>query len=380
MTPRNSTIIEERTVSFDEVINDSGLMVRVELNQDAVLKYAALMREGTEFPPLDCMQIDGELFLYDGFHRREASKVNGAVELKVRIHQGTHRDAFRAAVKAGAHTGVRFTNADKGKIVGIYLADEAWGARSNRWIAAEVGVDHVFVGKARKWTSTGDDHQLSAANKPNRLGRDGKERRAPRPRRSPTNKPAAPPPAPRPQPKSVDLSMKFSKEELGVPPPDIADEPDPVLPNHTRMQAWIRRWGAVHLQTPAQRVLTTRQKNLMSFSGAVRDFGEAADKFLKRKGLRIPGTLPGEPGHDPELATSFTAEDYLAIAATIENGGIVWRRKLEQHLNALVTALRILEPFHRALMAQSENTSQADPGPADLPEMLRRDSPAMNKL
>jgi hypothetical protein len=153
--------------------------------------------------------------------------------------------------------------------------------------------------------------------------------------------------------------MKFTPEQLGFPSPEIADEPDPIVTNMTRAQAWSLRWGAVHIQTPAQRVLDAKQKNLQSFSGAVRDLGEAARTFLRLQALQIPGTLAGEPGHTCALADAFTPEEYLAVAGSMDNGGAVWRRKLEQHLDALLTALRIVESF--AAVLRPTPTTDAPP-------------------
>ena len=348
--------IEEITVAIDEVIDDVSLMVRAQLNEAKMAEYAEALRNGAVFPPLDCTRIDGDPFLHDGFHRLGAHRRVGSTEIRIRVRPGTHRDAWLAAVRAGTYSKLPFTRADKRKIVRGFLADPDWSRRSDRWIGGEAAVDHVFVGKLRREASTGDGHQLEAAKPTKRVGRDGKTRNPPKRKPRTTSKPAAVPPVKEPP---VAPTMKFTPEQLGFPSPEIADEPDPIVTNMTRAQAWSLRWGAVHIQTPAQRVLDAKQKNLQSLSGAVRDLGEAARTFLRLQALQIPGTLAGEPGHTCALADAFTPEEYLAVAGSMDNGGALWRRKLKQHLDALLTALRIVESF--AAVLRPTPTTDATP-------------------
>jgi hypothetical protein len=143
---------------------------------------------------------------------------------------------------------------------------------------------------------------------------------------------------------------------------------------------FVRRWGQVHVELPEKRVLDAKQANLKSLSNAVREFGEAAVKFLAIKGTHIPGTLRDEHGFDPELATLFTADEYLEILNTMQtpqNDGSLWRRKFEQHLDALMTALRLLEPFVEALRNAPRPETETPPDlsiPEDLstPAFLKR--------
>jgi hypothetical protein len=86
----------------------------------------------------------------------------------------------------------RRTNADKRAAVKTLLADEVWRERSDRWIASEAGVDQKFVWKLRNELSTEDRPQLKDGSKPKRLGRDGKQRAAPKKKAAPAQGKSAP--------------------------------------------------------------------------------------------------------------------------------------------------------------------------------------------
>jgi hypothetical protein len=210
-----------------------------------------------------------------------------------------------------------------------------------------------------------------------RKGRDGKLRRMPK--RKPKTAPKL---APAPIRPALNLPP-LTREQLKAPPGVDAVE-------------HAARWGSVHIASPDDRVRDAKQINARSFSSAVRAFGEAAQKFLAAKGIRIPGTLRGEPLYDPNLATHFTPEEYLTVLATMQNGGKLWRDKLEEHLDTLIQALQlslqVLEPYAKMVKERAANVTnnpeQIAPDPAvahftrpltvftddigDMPECLKR--------
>jgi hypothetical protein len=145
----------------------------------------------------------------------------------------------------------------------------------------------------------------------------------------------------------------FTREELGMPPPELAHQPDPDYPNRTRADVFNARWGNVYIQLPQERVLRSKRTNAQSFITALKEFGMAAAKFLKAKGIKIAGTLPGEHGFDPQLATLFTAEEFLDVIVTMPKTTQRLRLgQIEPHMDALMTALRLLEPYAAALKAR----------------------------
>jgi phage N-6-adenine-methyltransferase len=92
----------------------------------------------------------GQVWLADGFHRVEAARIAGLAAIQALVYVGTRRDALYHALGANARHGLRLTNADKRRIVGLVLDDVEWAAKlSDTEIAARCGVTQPFVSKLR---------------------------------------------------------------------------------------------------------------------------------------------------------------------------------------------------------------------------------------
>lgn len=136
-------------IQLDKIKTDGGTQSRACINPLVVEEYAAIIREGTDFPPVTVFYDGKRYWLADGFHRLAAYRTAGAVEIAAAIHQGTKRDAVLFSVGANADHGLRRTDDDKKRAVFVLLKDKEWGAWSDRQIARQCGVSHPFVAKVR---------------------------------------------------------------------------------------------------------------------------------------------------------------------------------------------------------------------------------------
>jgi N6-adenosine-specific RNA methylase IME4 len=168
-----------KNVALNKIRIDGGTQPRAEISQLVVDDYAEAMRAGIEFPPVTLFFDGVDHWLADGFHRFHAARSAGRKEIAAKVEKGTQRDAILFSVGANADHGLRRTNADKRRAVGILLADTEWAKRSDRWIAEKCGVSNRFIGMVRAEAApTVNRSQLVEAP---RLGQDGRERKLPTP-------------------------------------------------------------------------------------------------------------------------------------------------------------------------------------------------------
>ena len=87
-----------------------------------VKKYADEMHCGQKFPPVSLAQIDGKLFLVEGWHRFEAAHINlGHENLEAVITPMKWREAKAVASRANATQGQGLTSADKRRRLSLFL-------------------------------------------------------------------------------------------------------------------------------------------------------------------------------------------------------------------------------------------------------------------
>ncbi len=137
-------------LAVDRIRTDGGTQSRAQINWLTVTDYAADIAEGATFPPVVVYFDGADYWLADGFHRLEAHKRLGLVEIAADVKQGTRRDAILYSVKANAIHGLRRTNDDKQRAVRLLLEDEEWRQWSDREIARQCGVTHPTVAALRK--------------------------------------------------------------------------------------------------------------------------------------------------------------------------------------------------------------------------------------
>ena len=107
-----------------------------------------------------------------------------------------------------------------------------------------------------------------------------------------------------------------SREEVfeGMTPEEIAKVP----------------YRHIHLQPMKQELLEKDQAAARKFSSFIRNFGKAAETFLK-------------------VEKVFEPDDYFRVLETMENGGQIWFGKLMQTFPSLVAAVNIIQAFDETI-------------------------------
>ena len=119
------------------------------VDDDVVKRYAALMKDGVEFPPVDLVQDGTTHYLTDGFHRVQAAIKLGKKYIEANVENGTHRDAIYKSFAANKENAFpRQPGTAKG-IVEKILKDKEWSKMSQHEIARHVGCTQQFVSKTQ---------------------------------------------------------------------------------------------------------------------------------------------------------------------------------------------------------------------------------------
>lgn len=139
--------MSEIKVSIASIFTDRALMVRAEIDNDAVDEYAEAYRRGDKFPPLKVFKEGDKYLLVDGWHRYLAVKLAGIKTHVVTLFRGDRTKALEIAISSNTTHGLKRTNADKRVCIEKALA--AWPKASNRAIAEKCGVDDKTVSETR---------------------------------------------------------------------------------------------------------------------------------------------------------------------------------------------------------------------------------------
>ncbi len=140
---------ETTRLSVDDLRTDGGTQPRSSLDERTITEYSRAMERGVEFPPVKVMYDGSNYWLFDGFHRLEATCAVGRDTIKAQVYQGTQEDAQWASLSANKAHGLRRTREDKRRA--IKKALRGWATEmSNNAIARHIGCSDVTVGKYRK--------------------------------------------------------------------------------------------------------------------------------------------------------------------------------------------------------------------------------------
>ncbi len=307
-------------IPITEIEKPIDLMMRIKLDDKLVEQYAAQMKAGAIFPPIAITRVDGELYLTDGYHRTNARQKLGDTVIEAIIVDGTYEDAQDAAVasvRANSYGGRKHVDAEKRKAVLTVLSMPRHQAKTDGDVANLVGVNRELIRRLRHATCDNSKLQSDNSSAPSpkkKIGKDGK-------RRPSTYKKRKPPqlPAPVRRPPSISAN-KLTQEQFE--------------------EARRHDHRHVYLRPISEEILDKNQRAVRTFSAAARDLGLAAVAF--HKAIEDAGF---ERYGFKDDRQPFTVTQYLDTLATMQNGGHTWFDKLSRHMDALMAAFRLLEPF-----------------------------------
>ncbi len=150
---------------------DRSLQTRVKLDEAAIEDYTAIVENGGELDAGIAYRLpDGRLALVAGFHRAEAYRRAGIDSMSVEIREGAEFWAIRAGVADNnRHMGVRFTSADRRKVVEMLLGK--FPQYGDGLVASAAGVDRSTVVRHRRRL----EEAGTCSNATSRIGADGRE-------------------------------------------------------------------------------------------------------------------------------------------------------------------------------------------------------------
>ena len=164
------------TLSISSIRLDGGTQVRARIDPAVVAEYREILEA---LPPVIVFHDGTDHYLADGFHRVHAFKGAGRTKIPADVRPGTQRDAVLYSVGANASHGLRRTNDDMRRAVGLLLSDPEWSGRSNVWIAEACAVSHTFVAGLRPAPKVQPATVAGSPEPTVRTGRDGKKRKVP---------------------------------------------------------------------------------------------------------------------------------------------------------------------------------------------------------
>lgn len=143
-----------------DALHPDSIQPREQMDLVAIADYAAAMARGElgqivdshgeDWAPIVVYRdVFGKCWLADGFHRVRAAREAGHQAIQAQVFQGNKADALLYAVGANARNGVRITNADKRRAVGLLFAEPRLAESSDSEIARLCCVSQPFVSKLR---------------------------------------------------------------------------------------------------------------------------------------------------------------------------------------------------------------------------------------
>lgn len=153
-----------------DIRRDGGTQPRAGLDDAHVNDLVAALAAGETLPPVDVMYDGAAYWLYDGYHRVEATSRAGRYTVQAVIHQGTQADAQWASYGANPAHGLKRSNEDKRRAVLAALRHPNAVGLSNVQIAAHVHVDEGTIRNYRSQMESTSEIPKSTS----RTGADGR--------------------------------------------------------------------------------------------------------------------------------------------------------------------------------------------------------------
>jgi hypothetical protein len=137
--------------AIEDLILDPRCQAREHFDDEVIEAYREAYADGVELPPIEVVDVGGELLAVDGFHRISGALKAGHEFIRVHIVEKAE-DVERAqwiALSKNCKHGLRRTSRDKRKVVRLALENGIGQEQSSRTIADHVGVHHSTVQRIR---------------------------------------------------------------------------------------------------------------------------------------------------------------------------------------------------------------------------------------
>lgn len=113
---------ESRPVHVEDIVKDEALQVRMKPVTGLAKKYADEMQCGHKFPPVALADVEGKLYLLDGWHRMDAAALRlGHEAVEATITPMRWLEAVGAASGSNATHGQGLSQADKRKKLDMHI-------------------------------------------------------------------------------------------------------------------------------------------------------------------------------------------------------------------------------------------------------------------
>ncbi len=150
-----------KSVPIKDIVTDCKTQQR-SVDDDVVKRYAALINDGFEFPPVEIISDGKNNFLWDGSHRYFARKKLNKKYIKANIEEGTQRQAIWLSFSANKKNAFPRQPGTAKEIIKKILKDAEWSKISQHNIARHVGCTQPFVSKiCAEIKKSASDNQLS---------------------------------------------------------------------------------------------------------------------------------------------------------------------------------------------------------------------------
>jgi AraC-like DNA-binding protein len=265
-------------IKISEVRTDGGTQSRAAINEHTVAEYAEAMADpDTVFPPIIVYYDGRDHWLADGFHRLEAWRRIGRIEVPCETRMGDKRAAQFHACGANHAHGLRPTRDDKRRAVMFLLSDQEWSNWTDRAIAKHCHVSPSTVAKYRQEAS-GLTVQLDS-EKRTYITKHGTEAQMDTSRIGKAEKPA---PAPAAQPEPDRSQMGAEPEPAEDYDPVHAERLDAAPDPHAAVRKALRALTREGLE---DEVIGLREENAELRKRVKKQTGEIADLKAKVRDL-----------------------------------------------------------------------------------------------
>lgn len=168
-------------VKIDQIVLDKKLQPREYISDSVVDEYHEAIENGSVFPPVTLFDVEGTLYLANGWHRYSAYLKAGISKIDAEIIDGTFEEAMIYTFGVNHDNGLRRTNMDKRKIVTTAL--QMFPEWSDSKIAETCKVSHGTVSNYRNLSALSkaplsnleSDDASTDQQRDFRIGKDGRK-------------------------------------------------------------------------------------------------------------------------------------------------------------------------------------------------------------